>query len=317
MNEGGTWALVLAAGDGRRLHSLTTDAQGIAVPKQYCSLRGGPSLLEQALQRARSIAAPERVCMVVAAQHRRWWSSALADMPEENVIVQPENRGTAIGILLPLLRILERDPQARIVLLPSDHHLRDEHIMAQSLLQAEQHIRGRNDSLLLLGIEPEEADPGLGYIMPGLSAGPRTYQVAYFVEKPEASVAQDLISKGALWNAFIIVAVGDFLLRMFDRKFADLVTEMRCAVRHGYSTSADVLSGLYAHLPVLDFSCDIIEGQEACLQVLAVPPCGWSDLGTPGRVVEVLRRTAYRDLPPPARGSMACITLAQQTGTNG
>ncbi len=219
MNEGGTWALVLAAGDGRRLHSLTTDAQGIAVPKQYCSLRGGPSLLEQALQRARSIAAPERVCMVVAAQHRRWWSSALADMPEENVIVQPENRGTAIGILLPLLRILERDPQARIVLLPSDHHLRDEHIMAQSLLQAEQHIRVRNDSLLLLGIEPEEADPGLGYIMPGLSAGPRTYQVAYFVEKPEASVAQDLISKGALWNAFIIVAVGDFLIgrrRHFD-----------------------------------------------------------------------------------------------------
>lgn len=323
MNGGGTWALVLAAGDGRRLHSLTTDAQGISIPKQYCSLHGDLSLLEQALYRARSITAPERVCMVVAEQHRCWWSRALADMPEENVIVQPENRGTAIGILLPLLRILERDPQARIVLLPSDHHLREEHILAQALIQAERCIQLRNSSLLMLGIEPDEADAGLGYIMPGLSAGPRTYRVAHFVEKPDVSTAQALIGKGALWNAFIIAATGDALLQMFERKFADIVMAMRGALRHGYSgrdcsTGAVALSDLYAQLPVLDFSRDIIEGQETNLHVMAVPPCGWSDLGTPRRVAEVLRRTTLADLPPPQlRGTMAYITLAQQTGTDG
>lgn len=318
MNDRGTWALVLAAGDGRRLHALTTDAQGIAIPKQYCSLHGGPSLLEQALQRARNIAAPERVCMVVAEQHRCWWGRALADMPAENVIVQPENRGTAIGILLPLLSILERDPQARIVLLPSDHHLRDEDILVQALAQAERRVELRNSGLLLLGIEPDEADPGLGYIMPGLSAGARTYRVARFIEKPDVLLAQDLIGKGALWNAFIIAAMGDALLRMFDSKFADIVMEMRLALRCRHATSADVLSDLYAHLPVLDFSRDIIEGQEADLEVMAVPPCGWSDLGTPRRVAEVLRRTRRNEIStsqPP--GIMAYISLAQQTGTDG
>jgi mannose-1-phosphate guanylyltransferase len=318
MNEGGTWALVLAAGDGRRLHSLTTDAQGVAIPKQYCSLHGGPSLLEQALLRARSIAVAKRVCMVVAEQHRCWWSGALADMPEENVIVQPENRGTAIGILLPLLHILERDPQARIVLLPSDHHLRDEHIMALSLAQAASHIQARDSDLLLLGIEPEEADPGFGYIMPGFSAGPRRYQVTHFVEKPDASLAQDLIDRGALWNAFIVATLGNALLQMFDGKFSDIVMEMRQALLHGYSTSTDVLSDLYSHLPVLDFSRDIIKGQEAKLQVLATPPCGWSDLGTPKRVAEVLRKTRYSEpLLSQAQGATAHFTLAPRTGTDG
>ncbi len=68
-----TWALVLAAGDGTRLRTLTTDAGGTAIPKQFCSLRGGPSLLQSALRRGASIATRDRICAVLAAQHERWW----------------------------------------------------------------------------------------------------------------------------------------------------------------------------------------------------------------------------------------------------
>lgn len=106
MNNNNTWALVLAAGEGSRLRSLTTTATGQAVPKQFCSLQGGPSLMQEALQRAASIAPIQRTCSIVAAQHRRWWEAPLYHLPEENVIVQPENRGTAHGILLPLLHIV-------------------------------------------------------------------------------------------------------------------------------------------------------------------------------------------------------------------
>ena len=61
-----TWAVVLAAGDGTRLAALTTDAAGISVPKQFCSLNGGNALIQETLQRARHVAAPERVCSIVA-----------------------------------------------------------------------------------------------------------------------------------------------------------------------------------------------------------------------------------------------------------
>ncbi|HET6471036.1 MAG TPA: NTP transferase domain-containing protein, partial [Pseudomonadales bacterium] len=135
MNEK-TWAVVLAAGEGSRLHDLTTTSIGVAVPKQFCSLHGGPSLLQDALRRAQSVAPPERVCAIVASQHRPWWRDLTQVMPERNVIVQPHNRGTGIGILLPLLHVMARDPEARVVLLPSDHHVCDEGVLARALRSA-------------------------------------------------------------------------------------------------------------------------------------------------------------------------------------
>ena len=88
-----TWALVLAAGDGTRLATLTTDANGRSVPKQFCSLNGGLSFLEETVQRAQSVVPRERICAVVASGHARHWSRVLESMPLSNIIAQPRNRG--------------------------------------------------------------------------------------------------------------------------------------------------------------------------------------------------------------------------------
>jgi mannose-1-phosphate guanylyltransferase len=312
---GKTWVLVLAAGEGSRLRTLTTTANGTTIPKQFCSLRGGHSLLQEALQRAHAIAPRERICSIVAAQHRRWWEGPLWSLPAGNVVVQPENRGTANGILLPLLHILERDPDARIVLLPSDHHVRDESVLARSLRQATARIKSGQSDVLLLGLEPEEADPELGYIVPGFGTGHRAFRVDKFVEKPHAALARELIEQGALWNAFIIAATGRALLRMFERSHADIVMEMRGVVQHDRLDPTDAIAAvdLYDRLPTLDFSRDIVEGQEANLQVLTVPPCGWSDLGTPKRVAETLRRIPPHHMPQQeAMDAIAHLNLASQ-----
>ena len=161
-----TWALVLAAGEGSRLRSLTRNEQGVVLPKQFCSLQGGPCLLQEALQRAASVAPLQRICSVVAEQHRQWWTPLLSYLPEQNVISQPQNKGTAYGILLPLLRILERDPDATVVLLPADHYLRDEEVMARSLRRAADLAQADRGSIYLLGVEPDEPDTELGYIVP-------------------------------------------------------------------------------------------------------------------------------------------------------
>jgi len=118
-------------------------------------------------QARESVASPERILAVVSQQHRRWWGPGLSALPKANIIVQPRNCGTANGILLPLLYILTRDPEARVVVLPSDHHVRDERVLAASLQSAAQELSMRRDDILLLGILPEEVDPELGYIVPG------------------------------------------------------------------------------------------------------------------------------------------------------
>lgn len=286
------WSIVLAAGQGTRLRSLTADEHGVSVPKQFCSLCGGSSLLREALQRAGAVTPPPRVCAVVAEQHGPWWSRELSDLPSTNIIVQPANRGTANGILLPLLHIAKRDPDATIVLLPSDHHVQDEGTLTSALQAATRRIDERCDQIVLLGISPEEADPELGYIVPGTDVDRGMSSVARFVEKPSAPVAQELIRRGALWNSFILTATARTLLRLFERKIPNIVAGMRRALRRdGYTANgAKAIAAEYAGMHDMDFSRQIISDAEALLRVLAVPACGWSDLGTPRRVAATLRR---------------------------
>lgn len=312
--EGDTWALVLAAGEGSRLRSLTTAASGETIPKQFCSLYEGPSLLQEAIARARTVTGNSRICAVVAEQHRCWWKDSLECLPAANVIVQPENRGTANGILLPLLHIAERDPEGCIVLLPSDHHVRNEPVLAASLARSLARLRGSPGDTVLLGLQPEEADPELGYIIPKDEAGGSSVKaIERFVEKPPRELARRLIERGGLWNAFIIASTVPALLAMFRRRIPEIVSRFEAAVRSDLWIGTDrATAELYDSLPTIDFSRDILSGEEPHLSVLPVPPCGWSDLGTPKRVAEVLYKAPRPSAFGRLQGALGHLSLAAQ-----
>ena len=301
-----TWTVVLAAGEGTRLKSLTTDTRGRAVPKQFCSLYGETSLLQDALRRAHGLVDRSKVCAIVAAQHREWWGGALWALPAPNVIVQPANRGTAIGILLAALAVLARDPFARIVFLPSDHYVRDEPRLATALARLTVQLELGHEPLVLLGIAPEEADPELGYVVPGaMRFG--AHAVERFVEKPSVETARRLLADGALWNRFIFAAHGPSLLALFHRHLPAVVDSMETALARDAArpeAAGAALREFYETLPSVDFSRHILAGSAAKLRVVAAPACGWSDLGTPRRVGEALRRTGQQR--PAARRAGPC-----------
>ena len=314
-NHDNRWALVLAAGEGRRLQGLTQTASGTVVPKQFCSLTGGLSFLEETVRRAQRVVARERICAVVASRHVRHWSRLLDSMPPRNIITQPRNRGTAIGILLPLLHIMQQDPRARILLLPSDHHVRNETRLAASLQTAMAPPDSIGADIVLLGIEPDHADPELGYIVPELGGKASLCAVSRFVEKPSPAEAQELIRQGALWNAFIIATDAAALLQLFERRCPEIVAKMRrlLQLRGTANCPSGSLTELYEELPDLDFSRAILQGQEQYLRVLAVPECGWSDLGTPDRVAAALRNLEVPSLGAKAvANSQSVINLAAQ-----
>lgn len=322
MGAGGTqnalrqrvWAAALAAGDGLRLRDVTTAHDGVAVPKQYCSLWGDRSLLETALVRAQRVVARERVCTIVAAQHRQWWKDLLWPLRASNTIVHPVDRGTGVSVLQAVLHILERDPDARILLLPADHHVEQEPVLTQAIRSALAYASAHDDAVVLLGLKPEDADTDteLGYIVPGPAVEPGALTVDEFVEKPSPVRAASLVLRGALWNAFIVAASGRALLQLYAHRHGDAVKAVR-ELRDraaGDGDAAGVVAA-FVELPVIDFSRDVLQGAERRLRVLPVPCCGWIDIGTPHTLAKAVGRAGAAQPPvPPERH--AVINLAQR-----
>ncbi len=315
------WTLILAAGSGTRLSSLTADGSGGAVPKQFCSLNGGASLLEETFDRAHAFSTARRTLVVVAAEHRLFWHQALNRVPRENMLVQPANRGTANGILLGLTAILAHDPNALVTVLPSDHYVAKEDVLrrcvSRALAVAEY---GSADAVHFLGITPETADPELGYIERGEPQVDGSFDIARFVEKPNAELATTLLRRRALWNSFILVARASALVGLVARRFPAEVAAFAAVWRAhgGGGPMAEVaLERLYAELPEIDFSRGVVEGSNAPLRVVPVPYCGWNDLGTPKRVADTLERIDRRRITSPSRHlnlAEACARWMGQVG---
>jgi mannose-1-phosphate guanylyltransferase len=253
---------------------------------------------------------------MVSEHHRRFWPQARWTVQRSNIVVQPANRGTAHGILLAVLSILARDPLARIVFLPADHYVRDELALAVAIRSAADSVRQGSQGLTLVGFEPDEPDPELGYIVPGARLTQGTYSVERFVEKPSVTIASQLLAAGALWNSFIFAADVVSLLELFRQQMPDSVHAMVHAMVQQDSVRA--LAELYSKLPTTDFSRSITQGSERALRVVAAPSCGWSDLGTPKRVADTLSRldlrgiTATSGFPDSFVQAPAFINLAAQ-----
>ncbi|MBI4229782.1 MAG: hypothetical protein HY608_02995 [Planctomycetes bacterium] len=287
---GQPWVIVLAAGEGKRLGSLTRGKGVRPVPKQFCAFCNEKSLLELTIERASRLAPVERIVPIVAEQHWPLWRIQLARIPPENIVAQPVNRDTAPGILLPLMRVLGRDPSARVVILASDHYVEDEEVLGGALATvAGGDEGGEEDAVTLLGFTPDSPDTELGWIIPRRVAGRRVHPVAAFVEKPAPHWAQILMEHGALWNSFLFAGAGQSILRLYEGVLPQLLGSFQFALgTRGGEWLPWRVEALYDDLPSRNFSREILQRAVRHLRVLPVPPCGWTDLGTPERVFEFL-----------------------------
>lgn len=285
---GRLWAVVLAGGDGRRVSALTRDGAGESVPKQYWAFGGDESLLRRALRRAAAVVPWPRILVVVTEHHRRYWRQALSDLPAQNIVVQPGNRGTAAGILLPVLDIvLRRDRDARILVLPADHHVGSEGVLRGSLVASGRAARHPRAPIVMLGMMGEDGEEGdLGWILPRPGPAGALRGVLSFVEKPDPRRSRELAAAGALVNSFIFTSRGRTLVGLYEEALPELLRPFVHVVLAGREDAH--LRELYDRIPCHDFSRTVLEASPGALGVLAVPPCGWSDLGTPARLQRFL-----------------------------
>lgn len=291
-NRGRLWAIVLAGGEGKRLQSLTRALYGTALPKQFAVLSGELSLLQATVERAVCLVPLRRVLVIVCAAHEQLASQQLEGYRGVELVVQPRNLDTAPGILLPLSRILSRDPSARVVILPSDHHLAAPAPFVGAIKLAADTSRCESDGLTLLGAVPESAETDYGWIVPGPAfRGSRrgVRRVERFVEKPREALAQRLLETGGLWNTFVSTGAAAAYWTLASRHLPDFTAELDSHARiENARDAARALEVIYSRTAPVNFSRAILERARS-LRVVPVAGSGWSDWGSPQRVLRSLK----------------------------
>ena len=309
-NECQLWGIVLAAGEGTRVREFLTQLCGGRGIKQFCAVTGRRSMLQHTLDRVERLIPRERLLVVVSADHRAEVEAHLSSWPVENIIVQPANRDTAPGILLPLAHVSHRDPRANVAIFPSDHCIQHEARFLRAVSYAVAEVERFPRDFVLLGMTPDEAEEGYGWIEPSTKDdGRATRGVQRFWEKPDPVMMPTLLSCGALWNTFICVAWAPTVWSMV-RQVAPDVDAAFADIRHalGTSAAAEVIARVYATLRSVNFSSGVCEPLVSRLRVLPVPDVGWSDWGSVQRICDSLAQMGKLD--------ELLARLQHHTGTN-
>lgn len=292
--------IVLAAGEGKRLQPLVRRWRGDDLPKQYVRFTGDCSMLEQTFKRAERIIRPDHLFTVVDRKHLAYpeaWRQLLY-RPRGTVVLQPENKETGPGLLLPLMHLYKKYPHSTVVVFPSDHFIREEALFMDHVDLATRLVSEDPSRLILLGMRPNGPDPEYGYILsegelPHLSpSGAR--QVTRFVEKPSPRAASELVRQGGLWNTMVMVVKAKRLVELTQKaapELGDLFDQILSSI--GSSDESERVERLYQQLPAVNFSKGLLElfprQDPSALAVLPVRGVYWSDWGSIHRVVSDLR----------------------------
>lgn len=315
------WAVILAGGSGSRLQPLTRRLFGDGIPgegcpKQFCTLFGGKTLLRHTQARISPVVPAERTAYSVVRAHHPYYRRQLAEVPSERIFAQPVNRGTTAGIAFALARIASICPDAILGFFPADHYFADERIFVETLDHAYSLAARHNDAILLLGATPEHPEVEYGWIEPDgqrasesrLATPHALSRVRRFWEKPSPEIARTLLDAGCLWNTFVMLGhVETFLAAMkqaVPAVFEAFEPLMKAAPEHADELAARA----YSNLASGDFSQQVLSALPERLAVLRLENAGWSDLGTPERLIATWSR--YGLGPSPAEDLSAATAVS-------
>ena len=194
-------ALIMAGGKGTRFWPLSTEEK----PKQFLNLIGDETMIQMTVNRIKPIIPVERIFVCTGEQYVDLVKEQLPELPERNIIVEPEGRNTAPCIALSAFVIKKYYEDATMVVLPSDHLIKDEYEFRSIVNNADEFVKNNESAIVTLGMKPSRAEVGYGYIKYGDEKSNinnnEVIKVEAFVEKPNKEKAEEYLLEGSyLWN---------------------------------------------------------------------------------------------------------------------
>lgn len=273
------YAVIMAGGFGTRFWPQSRRR----LPKQLLAIHGRRSLLQETVRRLKGVVPLHHIVVVAGGDLAQQIRSQLPELPRENLLIEPDLRGTAACLALAASWIMRRDPAALMAVFPADHVISDLPRFRR-VVRTAFGITARERCLVTFGIRPTSGETGYGYIEVGSSlrrAAPRAYWAARFHEKPHATTARRYVrSKRYLWNSGMFVWRVDVILEAFQKHAPEFAGVMQVAARPTLRRrdARDVLRRAYRRLPAV--SIDVAVMERAKRLAVVVGDFGWSDVGS-------------------------------------
>jgi mannose-1-phosphate guanylyltransferase len=250
-------------------------------PKHLLCLYSDSTMLTQTVARVRPIIPQDHVMAITVADHVEAVRDQLCDVPSQNIVVEPEGRGTGPCVALMATLIRKRDPEAIMISLHADHAVEDEEGF-RSVLRAAVHA-AEADHLVTLGIVPTSPETGYGYIrrgdLLGQAGGHDAYRVERFTEKPDPETARSFVQSGRyFWNSGIFVWKVSVILTEIHRLLPQLYAQlMEIEPALGTPRQAEAIERVWASTRGVSIDVGVMEKAN---DVAVIPAdIGWSDVG--------------------------------------
>jgi len=281
------YAVIMAGGIGSRFWPVSTQA----FPKQFHDMLGtGKTLLQQTFSRLNKIIPSENIYILTNEMYLEITLQQLPEISAKQVVLEPAMRNTAPCILLSALKIKKENPNALMLVAPSDHWIEDEDAFAKDV-QACFDAAKREDVLLTLGVNPTFPNTGYGYVeIENEIENDGIVKVKQFREKPDYDTAKQFLAAGNfLWNAGIFIWSAESIISSFNH----YLPEMNSIFSHGIavlntSEEKEFIANHYSEAENISIDYGILEKAENVFMKRAT--FDWNDLGTWGALYDKMKK---------------------------
>jgi mannose-1-phosphate guanylyltransferase len=271
------YVVIMAGGIGSRFWPVSrTD-----YPKQFLDILGiGQTMIQQTYKRFEKFIHRENIYVVTSDEYVSIVEAQLPSIPKENIAGEPLRRNTAPCIAYICCKIMQKDPDASIIVTPSDHLILNPAVFLDAC-ETGLHFVQNNHSLVTLGVKPAYPSTGYGYIQKAESeTEPSVYHVSRFIEKPYLELARIFVkSDGYLWNSGVFIWKASDIMEAF-KKYLPEMYSLFDHIKDTFHTDEEkyYLREVYEQCENISIDFGILEKSD---NVYIIPASfEWSDLGT-------------------------------------